>query len=156
MLGDTPSIEISQTSEYGKERAKWESEHGRFGSPGRPYKYMEFPKRMSKATRGAKGPEFEGATANNDAEEAQLKSVGFHFGRGTALDALTRDEAYHGQLAAEREHEIHHGKRSPGAVREIRAAEEAVGSVHLPEVPVSPIKRRTRGPNKPKAQKVTV
>lgn len=151
MLGNSPSIEISQTSEYAKERMKHESEPGRYGQkPGNPYHFREYPKRMDRATRGEKGPQFEGVTAQNESEEAQFKSLGFHFGREKALTALTRDEQEHATLAAERNFEIHHGKISDGAAREVRAAEAEHGARHLPAVPVAPLKKRTRGPNKPK------
>lgn len=148
MLGDHPAIEISQTSEFAKERAKWEAETGRFGKAGRPYQYREYPKRLDRATRGDKGPEFEGATAHNEEEEARLKSVGFHYGREMALKALSRDETEHATLAAERNYEIHHGRISERAAAEVRAAEAEHGAKHLPEVPEKPIRRR--GPNKPK------
>lgn len=151
MLGNHPSIAITQTSEYAKEMRKHEALPTVYGPPGRPYTAkQEFPKRIYKAARRdvGSGIDFEGLTVNNEDEQRNMQSRGFSLTQQDALDALNRENVEHGTLAAERNFEIKHGRISEKAATEVRAAEGDY-SGHLPEVPRTPVRRR--GPNKPKA-----
>jgi hypothetical protein len=156
MLG-TRGVVITPDSGYAKEMVKHEAYHTQYGPPQRPYVFREFPKRLYKAEQvSGKGIQIVDAqTAEDDLQERNLLSRGFHFGQDTAIEAVQREHTEHGRLAAEREYALRHGKHSERAVSEVRAAEEAHGARHLPSVPETPIKRRTRGPNKPKASATT-
>jgi hypothetical protein len=149
MIGQHPSIVIPQTSEYAKERVRHEASFTQYGPPGRPFTYQEFPKRLYKATRGTSGVTLDGFTVANDEEQGRMASRGYCLSQQEALDAERKEHLEAGKLAAEREWEIHHGRISPAAAAEVRAAEAEHGARHLPEVTAKPIRRR--GPNKPKA-----
>lgn len=155
MLGQHHAIDVPQSTEYAKEMRKWESQHSKYGPPGRPYKFEEFPKRMYKAAHvPGKGTEIAEALDANDAlEEQNLLSRGFHSSLQAAADAVVKAHQTHGELAAERNFEIAHGRISEGAAKEVREAEEAFGARHLPSVPVTP-KNRGGRPKK-KAELVT-
>ena len=151
MLGQHPSIALTQGSEYAKEMRKHEATHTQWGAPGRPYTYREFPKRLYKAVRDEKGGvTFEGFTVNDEHEQRNMQSRGFSLSQTDAITSLERDQAEHGKLAAEREWQIQHGRHSERAVDEIRAAEAAHGAQHLPDVPETPIRR----PGRPKKSSV--
>ncbi len=155
MLGEHESIDLPQSTEYAKEMRKWQAEASRYGRPGRPYVYQEFPKMVFKATRvSGKGAQItETHIVNNDEEVANLRSRGFFTKQEDAIADLDKSETQHGILAAERNFDIAQGRMSESAAKEVRAAEEAHGSTHLPEVPVTPIKKRGR-PAKAIAAKV--
>lgn len=141
-------VEFSQDSAYAKEMRKWEAHHSRFGAPGRPYVFREFPKRLYKAERTDRGPAItESVEVQTADEERNYLSRGFRFGQDHALALLDEEQAIHGALAAEREYDIQHGKLSDRAVAEVRAEEHAHGATHMPAMPEAP--RRGR---KPKAQ----
>lgn len=146
MLGNR-GIVITPDSGYAKEMRQHEAHHGPFGAPGRPYVFREYPKRLYKAERVAgQGIQITDAqTANDDHEERNLLSRGFHFGQDKAIEAIEQQQTEHGRLAAEREWEIQHGRLSEKAVEEVRAAEDAHGATHMPMVPEGP-KRRGRQP----------
>lgn len=144
MLGHT--IDLPQSTEYAKEMRKWESQPTKFGPPGRPYTFQEYPKRMYKAASvPGKGIEVTDAHTVQDADdERNLLSRGF---ARTIADAFREAEAQHtehGKLAAERNWEIAHGRISEQAAEEVRAAEAEFGARHLPMVPETPIKKRGR------------
>ena len=144
MLGNHPSIVMPQNTPYAQEMRRHEAQHTQFGPPGRPYVHQEFPKRVYKAVRGARGVEFEGFTVNDEHEQRNLQSRGYSLSQPDALEALNHEHVEHGKLAAERNYEIKHGRISERAAAEVRAAEDAHGSTHLPEVPATPIRRRGR------------
>lgn len=148
MLGVHKSISLPQATEYAKEMAKWEAQDSQWGKAGRPYVFQEFPKRMYRAAHVAgKGAEVvEAHTVNTVDEERNLQSRGFYFGQAAAFEAVRQTQTEFGKLAAEREHEIQHGRLSERATNEVRAAEAAHGSTHMPMVPETPIKRRGRKP----------
>jgi hypothetical protein len=148
MLGRHGSIVIPQNTPYAAEMRKHEAEYTEFGKGERPFVYREFPKRLYKATRGERGPEFEGFTVNDETEQRNMQSRGYALSQPLALDALSREHTEHGKLAAERNYEVKHGRISERAAAEVREAEDLHGARHLPEVPEKP--RRRRGPNKPK------
>ncbi len=152
MLGRHSSIIVPPGTGYAEEMCKWESGRTEFGVGQRPYVFRDYPKRIYRAFKGTEpGVTFEGHTVNDEVELANMQSRGFHPTQQLALDAFNREHTEHGKLAAERNYEIKHGRISDGAAAEVRAAEAAHGSRHLPMVPETPIvKRRTRGPNKPK------
>lgn len=144
MLGEHDSIAISPSTEFAKEHRKWEATHTRYGPPGRPYRFQEFPKRMYRAEY-VKGKGFdivEAREVGNELEEGNLHSRGFFFGPDKAIAAAERAQTESGALAAEREWEIQHGRLSESAVREVRAHEAEAGAVHLPTIPET--KRRGR------------
>lgn len=130
---------------YAKEMAKWEAYPSKFGPGQRPYTYREFPKRLYLAGRPTtnKIEIIDAQTARDEQEEQNLLSRGFHFGQDKAIAAIEHEQAVHGALAAERNFEIKHGRISEKAAAEVRAA-EAEHPGHLPEVPVTPIRKRGR------------
>ena len=152
MLGNHPAIQLPQSTEYAKEMRKWESQHTKWGPPGRPYKFEEFPKMLYKAAyESGKGIHIEEThVVNNEDEQANMRSRGFHLGPDEAFAVAQRELTEHGRLAAEREHEIKVGRHSEGAVKEIRAAEEAYGARHLPDVPETPIAAKNSGVSRAK------
>lgn len=156
MLGTHDSISLPQSTEYAKEMSKWEAYPTKFGPAGRPYQFREFPKRMYRAeyTPG-KGTEIvEAHTVNNADEERNMRSRGFYFGPQEAFDAVRDQQTEFGTLAAKREFQIQHNRISEKATAEVRAAEEAHGTQHLPDVPETPIPaHRKKGWPKGKSRK---
>lgn len=133
---------------YAKEMAKWEPFPSQWGGAGRPYTFQEFPKRLYKAERNAAGRIViaDAQTARDDHEERNLLSRGFCFGQEGALAAIEKEQQVHGELAAERNFEIKHGRLSEAAAAEVRAAEAEHGARHLPVVAETPIPaHRKRG-----------
>jgi len=150
MLGFHGSIVIPQNTPYAEEMRKHEAHFTQFGAPGKPYVFQEFPKRLYKALRlETGGIGYEGFTVNDETEQRNMQSRGFSLSQALAFEALEREQAEHGKLAAERNWEIAHGRVSPKAADEVRAAEAEHGARHLPVVAEQPVRRR-RGPNKPK------
>jgi hypothetical protein len=127
---------------YAKEMARHEAIHTKYGAPGRPYEFREFPTRMYLAVRDQSGaPVLQGETANDSHEQRNLESRGFvHGGQQSALDSLAARETEHATLAAERNYEVAHGKLSEAAVEEVKFVEEAAGAMHVPEIPSGPKK----------------
>lgn len=146
MLGEHPTIDIPQSTEYAKEMRKWESHHTRYGAPGRPYTFQDYPRMMYRfAYVDGKGiVKAEERQAADEQEERNLQSRGFHFGPQAAHDAIRAEQTEHGRLAAERNWEAAHGRLSERAVAEMRAHEAEHGAQHLPMVPETPIKKRGR------------
>jgi len=145
MLGHHPSIVIPQNSEYAKEMRRHEAQFTQHGPPGRPYVYQDFPKMFYKAVRAVKGGiTFDQFTVQNDDEVRNMQSRGFSVTQALAIEALEREQAEHGALAAERNFEIQHGRISERAAAEVRVAEAEHGARHLPSVPETPVKRRGR------------
>lgn len=141
-----PVVHAPETA-YAKEMRKWEGQHSAYGAPGRPYQFQEFPKRLYRAERTAKGriEIVEGFTANTPDEERNLQSRGFHFGQDAAIAAWERVERSHAELAAERAYAVTH-TLSARAGAEVAAAEAAHGARHLPDIPETPVPaHRKRG-----------
>lgn len=86
---------------------------------------------------------------NDEHEQRNMQSRGFHLTQGDAVAAVEKEHTEHGKLAAEMNFEIKHGRISPAAAAEVEAAREEYGTRHMPVVPETPIKRRGR---KPKAE----
>ena len=141
MLGNHSSIDIPQSTEYAKEMRKWESYPSKFGAPGRPYVFQEFPKMLYKASREG-GVEVINETCIVQNEEEQRRQEAKGFGsQERALDLLRREQQAHGEAAAERNYEIAMGRLSEGAAKEVRAAEAEHGASHLPEVKAKRVRR---------------
>lgn len=139
-------VVFAPETQYAKEMRKHEAWPTQFGPGERPYLFREFPKRLYKAERvQGKGIVItEAHTVNDDTEERNLQSRGFYFGQKAAIEAIEKEQLVHGTLAAEREWQIQHGRISDKATAEVRQAEEAHGSTHMPDVPEAPIKKRGR------------
>ena len=151
MLGESESIAIPQSSKYAHEMRKWEAHPTKYGAPGRPFKQMEYPKMLYKCEfvigKGIqKGDNF---IVNDATEEANMNSRGY-LPLQVSYDAALKTMTEHGKLAAEREYMIVHGHHSEAAIKEIRAAEEAFGSAHMPDMPEKPIRRKAGRPKKEK------
>lgn len=151
-------VEYGSQSEYAKEMRKWNSNYSEFGTPGRPYAFQEFPKRLYKADRvDGKIVIVDQANARDEQDVLNLLSRGFvEGGPAKAFEAIERQQTAHGELAAEREYEIRHGKLSEQAVAEVRAVEAEAGSVHVPEIPRTPVKRHRRTKAEMAAAKASV
>ena len=139
-------VEYGSESNYAKESRKWEANHSKFGAPGRPYAFQEYPKMMSRAEFvDGKGIQIvEERRVNDETEERNLLSRDFHFGHDKAFEAAQKMQTEHGILAAERNYDVRKGRLSEPAAREVREAEAAHGARHLSEVPEKPIKKRGR------------
>jgi hypothetical protein len=149
MLGFHGSIVIPENTDYAKEMRKHEAQFTRFGPPGRPYTYAEWPRRIYKAVRlETGGIGYEGFTVENELEQANMQSRGYSLSQPLALEALEREQAEHGKLAAERNWEAKAGRLSEKAVSEMRSAEAEHGARHLPMVPETPIKKKRGRPFK--------
>lgn len=148
MLGVHKSISLPQSTEYAKEMAKWEAFPTQWGGAGRPFAFHEFPKALYRfkyeAGQGIVKDEMH--VVNDEHEQRNMQSRGFHLTQEDAIAAINKAHTEHGKLAAEREWEIQHGRISPLAAAEVRSAEAAHGSTHMPVVPETPIKRRGRKP----------
>lgn len=146
-------VEFGKESHYAKESRKWEATHTQFGAPERPYVFQEYPKRMYRFAYavGQGIHQADAQTANDDLQERNLLSRGFHFGPEAAYRAIEQEQTEHGRLAAEREWEIQHGRVSEKAATEVRQAEQEHGARHLPMVPETPIKKRGRPAKAPAA-----
>lgn len=133
---------------YAQEMRKWEAHHTQYGPPGRPWSDkngpgVEFPKRLYKATRAADGTRtLEGFTVNNDDEQRNMQSRGYHEGQDKALEALDQEHTEHGKLAAELNYEAR--RMSPKAAEEIDQAQQAYGARHLPTMPEKPKRKYVR------------
>lgn len=145
MLGEHPSIEIPQSTEYAKEMRRWEALHTRYGPPGRPYQFVEYPKTLYKVAHvHGEGLKITEQSVVNDADqERNLNSRGF-YPLAEAGRRAEQEQTEHGRLAAEREWQIQHGRLSERATAEVRAAEAEHGATHLPDVPETPIRRRPK------------
>lgn len=155
MLGNHTSIDMGQATPYAQEMRKWESTHTKFGPPGRPYVYAEFPRAMyrCKYVIGKGIVKDEMHTVQNDDELQNMASRGFHPSLALAARAIEREHTEHGKLAAERDFEIRHGRLSAGAAAEVRAVEEEIGSRHVPGIPAM---RKSKGwpKGKPRGKRV--
>lgn len=142
-------IVYSQESAYAKEMTKWEAKDGVLGPGLRPYVKREYPMMLHKAAVLPKGgiDIVSTAVVNTDRERQQLEHQGFRATPLDAIDALEAEQLEHATLAAEREHEKTH-KLSPKARAEVTAAEDAAGSVHLPTIAETPVRRRGRPKHK--------
>ena len=122
---------------YAKEMARHEAIHTKYGAPGRPYQFADYPTMMYRAVRTHAGPpDYEGEIANDPQEQARLEYLGYvHGGKGAAFAKFERDQAEHGKLAAERNYEVATGKLSEKAIEEVKFVEEAAGAMHVPEIP---------------------
>lgn len=153
MLGDSPSIVLPQSSEYAKEMRKWESQPTRFGPPGRPYEYREYPTWMFRAEHlSGKGIHIVDKQLVDDLQQQRnMESRGFHVEPREAIAAIERQQTEFGRLAAERNFEIAHGRISEHAATEVRAHEAEHGARHLPMIPETPIPAHRKRGRKPKA-----
>lgn len=143
------SVMHSQESKYSIESRKYEAQFTQFGAPGRPHVYRDYPTMMYKAGRNPQGmmieilPGTDGrAEASNEAERANLESLGYVWGGAkAAVDAFERRLLDDAAIAAARNHEDL--GMSDKAKAESNAAENA-SSDHLPAIPETPVKRMQR------------
>jgi hypothetical protein len=142
MLGEHPAIDIPQSTAYAKEMRRHEALHTRYGGPGRPYVYAEYPKLLYKCEHVAgKGIQVvDKHEVSDEDQERNLNSRGF-YPLKESYERAEKQQTEFGRLAAEREFEIQHGRISAKAADEVRVAEEAHGSMHMPVVPEGPKKR---------------
>lgn len=147
-------IAFTKESAYAVEMRKWEATPTEFGPGQKPYVFLPFPKRMYRFEHvSGKGiVQADAQTAADDTQEANLRSRGFHFGPADAHAAIERQQTEYGKLAAERAFEITHGRISEKAADEVRQAEAAHGSTHMPGMPAGKVRRKPG----PKAKPVTV
>lgn len=152
MLGDSASIALPQSSGYSKEMCKWESTHTKYGPPGRPYVYREYPTWMFRAAHvDGKGIQIvDKHLAEDERQQRNMESRGFHVEPTDAIAAIERQQTEYGTLAAERNWEIEHGRVSAKAAAEVRAHEAEHGARHLPMVPETPVPAHRKRGRKPK------
>jgi len=144
------AILISSESEYGKELWKWEhtqaetmENHPEVRGM-RPVGFQPYPAMMYKATQ--QNPwRFEQHVVNSELEQRNMESRGFYAGgQQVAADAFKASEQALAVAAAERNYQ----DRNMGekARAESDRAEQA-SSVHLGEIPRTPVKKRVRRTN---------
>jgi hypothetical protein len=133
-----------QSSNYARERVKWEANYTRLGPPGRPYVKRDFPMVVYLGGRpeGGLGADTVIAyeTVGSEREFEQWRQRGYRETPNEALAAFAAQELEFAKLNANLEHQKRHGL-SEGAVAEVEAAQNAVTG-HLPMVPETPIVRR--------------
>lgn len=169
-------------SPLAKEMERWEQFPSKWGqNPGNPYVKREFPLMVYRAQKISGKPfiqmpepmthdfqtrdSYKAALAKKESfdrgcqrvvqDETELSRAMEDGWRPTPDEAishaLSRDESV-ARAAAEREYAD--SRLSEAAQAEVKAAKEAVGGEHLPEIPEKPIRRRGRpkgSKNKPKA-----
>ncbi|HJP60591.1 MAG TPA: hypothetical protein VJ865_11340 [Gemmatimonadaceae bacterium] len=141
-------------SEYAKEARKFEAQHTVLGPGERPYVYQEYPKRLYKMGRDAKGRVCveEAQDAHSAVEQKNLESRGFvSGGQAKAEEGFHANDLEVAKQAANRA--AHERTMSPKA-REEAAVVDASTDEHVPVIPETPIKptaKRGRKPKEPKA-----
>ena len=176
-----PGIVKVPGSKLALEMQKFEQFPSAWGpNPGNPYKYREFPKMMFKAQKINGKPfvmmpdpqrfdyrsrdEFKAAheqkarfdadcqrIVQDDAERSRAIEDGWRDTPDEAIAFVNARDDQVSQATAEREYADRNV--SDAAKKEIRAAKDAVGNEHLPEIPEKPVRRRGRpkgSKNKPK------
>jgi hypothetical protein len=137
---------------YAREMAKWEMGYSPFGPPGRPRETVGFqpwPALFYKMTRSATNGEFlveHYKEVGSDREASEAERLGYRLGQAAAIAYVESLEQQIAVAAAERAYSER--TMSDKARAEAAAADDAT-SAHLPEVPVTTVRRR-RGPNTPK------
>ncbi len=130
------------------ERTKWEAQHTMYGDPGRPYVKRDYPMMLYLAGRpeSGMGPdtllEQEEVDAGEGSRYEFLRSRGFRETPLEALAAFKAQQTEFAELAANLEYQKKH-QLSPKAAAEVEAAQDA-SPHHLPMVPETPIKPRTK------------
>lgn len=128
--------------------AKWEMDYSPYGPPGRPraqHAHQEYPAMYYKVRRSYSNGSFvvEHYIAADDENMARnLESRGYVRGRREAELAVEAQEQRDAVASAERAYSDQH---MSGKAKEEIAIAEAATSKHLPEVPVTPI--RKHGPS---------
>jgi hypothetical protein len=134
------AIQLGSQSAYAKEIVKHEANFTQYGAPGRLYEFRAYPTMLYRATRGKSGPDFEGATAHDDAERERHERSGFvHGGKAAALAALERQEFEYAELAANRAYTDR--SMSDKARTEAAKVDEATVQ-HLPAIPDAKERKR--------------
>ena len=134
----------SPSSNYAKERVKWESHYTPLGAPQRPYVKREYPMMLLLA-----GPPEGGLgaitviaheTVHSEREREDWERRGYRPTPAEAIDAYEAQQLEFAKLAAEQNWDVKN-RLSPKAAAEVEAAQDA-HSGHLPVVPETPIVRR--------------
>ncbi len=134
-------------SPYSREMAKWEMDYSPYGPPGRPRAQQPsqtWPALYYKVRRSDTNGSFiveHYAEAKDEAEGRNFESRGYARGRAAAEAAVVALEQRNAVGAAERAFDDR--RMSDGAKAEASLADAAT-SKHLPEVPVTPIRKRGR------------
>ena len=168
-------------SKLGLEMERWEQFPSAWGNnPGNPYKFRPFPRMIFKAQKVNGKPhvmmpdpnrfeyktrdEFKAAfdykqrfdsecqrIVQSEAEFSRAMEDGWRASPDEAIQhVMGRDDMISRETA---EREYRDQKMSEPARREIKAAKDAAGNEHLPEIPETPVRRRGRpmgSKNKPK------
>jgi hypothetical protein len=169
-----PGIEINQGSNYALEMQKHEQFPSKYGqNPGNPYRYRPYPKMLYRA-ENYKGKlvcmaaqpdpgefsnpgEFQRAeesarrftekcqtVVNDEREYQRAMESGWRESPDEAVAFLSKRERDVSTATAERNYDDRN--MSEPAKREIEAAVQAAGGVHVPEIAEQPKKRRGRPP----------
>lgn len=134
-------------SPYAREMAKWEMGYSPYGAPGRPRESVGvqlWPALFYKMARSKTNGDFiveHYVEAADENEARNLESRGYRNGQVAAIAFVKEQEQAHAVAAAERA--FQERKMSEKAQAEARMADDAT-SAHLPEVPVTPIRKRGR------------
>jgi len=147
------SVMYPPETAYAKERVKWEAQNSELGAGQRPYVFRPYPAMIYKAGRPDNGLGAhiitEQIVVGSEQEYENYKSRGFRATPNEAIDLLNQQQDEFSRLAAELNHE-QKNKLSEKASAEVDAARaQHVGTVshHMPAVPVTPIKPRSKGDN---------
>lgn len=134
-------------SPYSREMAKWEMGYSPYGPPGRPREsvgFQPFPAMFYKMKRSTTNGDFlveHYTEATSEAHARNLEAQGYHNGQAAAIEAIKAQEQEFALLAANRAA----GDRKMSEKAQAEAAQADAESIgHLPSVPETPIKKRTR------------
>lgn len=136
----------SPESNYSKEVVKWEAQRSEHGHGLRPYVYRPYPTMMYLAGPPSGGlgaiTVIDDVIVGSDTEAASYHQRGFREKPLEAIDAYEAQQLEFARLAANLDYQKKN-TLSPAAAAEVTAAQEAHNG-HLPGVPSTPIKPRTR------------
>jgi len=137
---DGPAIQINPASGYAVEMRKWESTYTRFGPPGRPYVYVEYPRDMFLAGhpegRPGKIEILHGSTrtVQSDAERTAAERDGYD---ADQHEAIKKQEARDREMARAAAEAAYADRRMSEAAHAERAEVEDAVASHVAEIPRS-------------------
>lgn len=143
---------IPQESAEAIERAKWEMWPNKYGPPGRPFVYQEFPKALYMGSHDSTGKRtLIHVIVANEREETEQRDRGYHPRQEDALEAAEKSDLQIAVAAAELNARV---KRMGEQARREAAATIDTAGEHIGEVPETPVRKKPGRPRKQTAQTV--
>lgn len=138
-----------------REHAKWETTHTKWGDPGKPpYQFTPYPAMLYRPSRLPSGQIdwSEQLTVHSEDEQRTWESRGYVAGgRGVAQERLEQHERGIATAAAERA--AAERRMSPQARAEAERHDDATAA-HVPEIPRTPVRRRSSGKKRGRPRRV--